>query len=419
MMQVVIIGGGPAGIEAARTAAPHATVKVVTAGAVGEWRPMTMRVWLAAAAAGERDVAKIVARAKQVATEWQTRCADELATLEVEIIAGRGRLGKPGEVLVEAPDGGPAQSLNADAIILASGAQVAFPEAVAPDGERMLTSGDLGVLQTCPERVMVLGDGRAGFELCHLFSLLGADVSWLIPEASPRTQVAPEVDGYLTRMLERQGVRVVPHATVQRLAHKGEDVTATLADGTRYGGEIALLAFERRPDPMAVGLSLDLLDTDIYGQTKLRGVYLVGDILAPQAASIAMAQGRAAALHAVRRSSAPADIRDIVLTFMYQPQVAKVGRLTTEGAHGSVTIALNESMAAHADGATEGFLTLAWDHGGYVAGALAVAPAAAEILAPIAMAMRAGMQLRDLAAIYGPHPSVSELAAMAARRIEL
>lgn len=51
-------------------------------------------------------------------------------------------------------------------------------------------------------------------------------------------------------------------------------------------------------------------------------------------------------------------------------------------------------------------------------GALAVADQAAEILAPVAVAMRAGLRLAELASSYGPHPSASELVALAARKAE-
>jgi len=415
-MRIVIIGGGPAGVEAARAAAPHATVTLVGDGPPGAWGPLVCRVWLAAVVAGERDIVALGARAARASAGWQARCATDLAALDVEPLAGRGRLDGPGAVLVEGADG--AQSrLEADAVIIAAGAALALPPDLAPDGERILTAEDLGKLRAVPTSALVVGDGPTGFELCHTLSLLGSAVTWLVPEAAPRSGIAPEVDGYLTRLLERQSVRVVPNSRVTRLAARLEGVSAVTASGERHGAEVALLAFGRRPDHTAVGMPADKATTDVYGQTKLHGVYLVGDALAPVAASVAMAQARAAALHAVRRSSEPADVNDIVLAFMEGPQAAKIGRLTTEGAVGSVTVALADSLAAHVMDATEGFLTLAWDYGGRVAGAVAVAPRAAEILAPLAVARRAGMRLEDLAAIYGPHPSVSELAAIAARQM--
>lgn len=46
-MRLVVVGGGPAGVEAAKTAAPFADVTLVAAEPVGSWRPLATRVLLA------------------------------------------------------------------------------------------------------------------------------------------------------------------------------------------------------------------------------------------------------------------------------------------------------------------------------------------------------------------------------------
>jgi NAD(P)H dehydrogenase (quinone) len=416
MQRLVIIGGGPAGLEAARAAAPYATVTLVSTAPPGSWRPLVGRVWLAAVTSGERDLTAVAARAERAALAWQERATADLAALEVTVLAGRARLDGPGAVLVEPPDGAPAQRLAADAVIIAAGAEDSYPDGLAPDGAQVLSDCELGALSAPPADALVIGDGTVGFELCHILSLLGSAVTWLVPEDAPHSHVAPAVDGYLTRLLERQGVRVAPCAPVRRLSADGQVVHAVTTDGARHGAAVALLARGRQADPSQVGLPADRAAADIYGQTKLPGVYLVGDALRPRTTGVAMAQGRAAALHALGRSSAPADTEDIVLSFMQRPQVARLGLLATEGAHGSVTVALSESLAAYVDDTLDGFLNLAWDHGGRVVGALAVAPCAAELLAPLALAMRTRLRLEELADGYGPHPALSELVALAARK---
>lgn len=417
-MRLVVLGGGPAGLEAARAAAPHANVTLVSAAAPGAWRPLMSQVWLAAVTAGLRDLLAIRARAAHAASAWQERCAATLAALDVELLTGRARLAGPGLVELEPADAGPVRRIAADAVIVASGAHDVFPAGLAPNQGRIIDAGALDALAALPASVLVIGDGPSGFELCHIFSLLGATVTWLVPETTPHSRLTPEVDGYLSRLLERQGVQLAPHASALQLSTDADQVTATTADGTSYQADLAVLTTLRRSDPEALGLPAAQAATDVYGQTKWRGVYLVDDDLEPSTASVAMAQARAAALHAVGRSSAPADTRHIVRSFMARPQVAKLGRLATEGAHGSVTVALAEGVAAYVHDTPEGFLTLTWDQAGRVAGALAVAPAAADILAPVALAMRLGMRLDELAAGYAPHPSLGELVALAARKME-
>lgn len=415
MRNIVIIGGGPAGLEAARAAAPYATVTLVSNSPPGTWRPLPGRIWLAAVAGGERDLEAIRARVEHACTTWQERTAAELVALDVHILSGRARVVGT-TACIEPLDGSPEVRIEADAVIIAGGAQEIYPDGLSADGVQMLNDAQLGALSSIPADALVVGDGSIGFEMCHILSLLGSEVTWLVPEDAPRSFVAPPVDGYLTRMLERQGVRVVPRANVRRLNADGEAVHAVTSEGARYGAAVALLARARRTDPTSFGLSSEQAATDIYGQTKQRGVYLVGDALNPRTTSVAMAQGRAAALHALGRSSGPAETTDIVVSFMKNPQVARLGHIATEGSRNSVTVSLTESLAAYVDNTLEGFLNLAWDQTGRVVGALAVAPQAAALLAPLALAMRMRLRLEDLADGYGPHPVLSELVAQAARK---
>ena len=62
-------------------------------------------------------------------------------------------------------------------------------------------------------------------------------------------------------------------------------------------------------------------------------------------------------------------------------------------------------------------MQLAYDHQRRVVGGLAVGAHAADVLAPIALAIQVSASVDDLALLYGAHPTVSELAFMAARAV--
>jgi pyruvate/2-oxoglutarate dehydrogenase complex dihydrolipoamide dehydrogenase (E3) component len=63
----------------------------------------------------------------------------------------------------------------------------------------------------------------------------------------------------------------------------------------------------------------------------------------------------------------------------------------------------------------EGFLRLAYNDDRRLLGGVAVGPHAADLLAPVAMAIYLNASLDDLAAVCSAHPTISELAFMAAR----
>jgi pyruvate/2-oxoglutarate dehydrogenase complex dihydrolipoamide dehydrogenase (E3) component len=439
---VAIIGGGPAGVEAALAAAPYADqVTIISDRPVGSWHKlMPSRVWLtaierisalarpplASSQAPPRvdlfDLAAVTACVRQIAQEWNIQQQERLRALGVRAILGRATFRAATRLAIETAQG--STELHADAVIVAAGSAPVFPASLAPDRRRVFSPDTIDDLPFLPRSVLVIGDGPPGFEFVHIFSRLQAAVTWLVLAGGPRSGVAPEADTYLVGMLERRGVRVAAGAPVVALERQDDRVAAVRADGTRYEAELAFVNLGQRAslgalDLTAAGLAPDAqgqVVVDDYGGTLVPGLYLVGDARQPRAASVAMAQARVAALHAVGQPVTPFEWASAVLTFNADPQVARVGRLAGEDAAlQSVTIPFAEALAAHVAGRTEGFLTLTWDAGGRVAGGLAVGHLAAEALAPLALAIKLRTTVAELAALYGPHPAIGELAFIAAR----
>jgi dihydrolipoamide dehydrogenase len=95
-----------------------------------------------------------------------------------------------------------------------------------------------------------------------------------------------------------------------------------------------------------------------------------------------------------------------------EPQVAQVGDV---GGERSVRVPFSQSLKSHLLSEGDGFLQLYYDEGGRVLGAVAVGPHAADVLSPVAVAIRLGGSLDDLAELYAAYPSLSELPFTAAR----
>src|SRR5439155_23366619 len=124
---------------------------------------------------------------------------------KIESFQGVGRIAAPGQVEVKAADG-KTQTLEAKAIVIATGSDVARLKGIAIDEKRIVSSTGALVLDRVPERLLVIGAGVIGLELGSVWRRLGAQVT--VVEFLDR--ILPGVDGEVCkqfqRILEKQGM---------------------------------------------------------------------------------------------------------------------------------------------------------------------------------------------------------------------
>jgi dihydrolipoamide dehydrogenase len=160
------------------------------------------------------------------------------------------------------------------------------------------------------------------------------------------------------------------------------------------------------------------LQTDPFGRTAVPSIYAVGDVTGtPMLANQAMAQAWVAGRHAAGMPTPPFRPEAVVSAVYTEPQVAQVG-VVDAGAPGVelARIPFTVSLKAHLLAESEGFVELFYHaQTGGVLGGVAAGPHAAEVLAPIAVAIQLGATVEDLAATGSANPTLSELAFLAAR----
>lgn len=203
-----------------------------------------------------------------------------------------------------------------------------------------------------------------------------------------------------------------------------------MKDGRSFAADEAFIAIGRRPDVAnlnleAAGFAAGLreLAVDEYARSAVPHIYAACDITgAPLVVNKAWAQAWTGARHATGVQTPPLQPSIWVEAVYTHPQVAQVG-LTAERAAAkgrSVNVQKVESRVALKSllvGDETGFVTLVSDsETGQVLGGSAVGGHAADVLAPIALAIGMGATVSDLAAIFPAHPTLSELSFEVARR---
>jgi len=438
--QLVIIGGGPAGIAAANAADTNSTdVTLISnaplGGRAGWSSLLPSKVLLTAsdllhhAGVDAPVYADLVAEIERVADQYHALMQSDLEARGVRILTGSARFTGSHALEVKPGEGEP-QTLTFDTALVASGSGPMFPPGLKPDGKRIWAPRLVKVRQSLPGTMILVGGGVTGTEFVYALSSLGVQVTWLVDEFGVLPPFARDITNELVAELLARGVELVEGVPVAELQNTGSGVAATLKDGRTFTADEAFVAIGRRPDVAnlnleAAGFAAGLreLAVDEYARTAVPHIYAAGDVTgAPLVVNKASAQAWTGARHATGVQTPPLQSSTLVEAVYTHPQVAQVG-LTAERAEAEgrsvkvqkveTSVALKSLLA----GDEAGFVTLVSDpETGQVLGGSAVGGHAADVLAPIALAIGMGATVPDLAAIFPAHPTLSELSYEVARR---
>jgi dihydrolipoamide dehydrogenase len=472
MARVVIIGGGPGGYESALVAAQlGAEVTVVDTDGLGGSAVLTdcvpSKTLIATAevmtevtdagelglvfAVGKRadqegdaaasvtvDLARVNARVLKLAADQSADIGARLAKEGVTVVRGRGRLDSTGpsgqavqRVVADLADGG-TQTLEADAVLIATGAAPRTLPSALPDGERILTWEQVYDITEIPTSLVVVGSGVTGAEFASAYLALGIDVTLV----SSRDRVLPGEDAdaaeVLEEVLKRRGMNVLAKARMESVTREGDTVKVTLTDGRTVEASHCVLALGSVPNTAGLGLEeagveLDeggFVKVDRVSRTSARGVYAAGDCTGVlMLASVAAMQGRIAMWHFLGDAVTPLDLKKVSSNVFTAPEIATVGwsqKAIDDGEMQAETVMLPLSGNARAkmQGVHDGFVKLFCRPGtGIVVGGVVVGPRASELIHPVSLAVAESLTADQLAHAFTVYPSMSGSIAEAARRL--
>ncbi|MEI6372461.1 MAG: NAD(P)H-quinone dehydrogenase [Actinomycetes bacterium] len=458
---VVIVGGGPGGYEAALVAAQlGATVTVVDRDGLGGSAVLTdcvpskalisvasvMAQAGAGGALGVRDgsgplrssalsvdLAQVNARITALAQAQSDDIEERLGRDGIRVIHGTGRIVDAQTVHVNERSGAE-RMVEADVVLLATGARPRTLAGAEPDGDRILTWEQLYGLTELPERLIVVGSGVTGAEFASAYRELGSDVVLV----SSRDHVLPGEDTDAARVIEdvfaSRGMTVMGRSRAAAAVRHGEGVRVTLDDGRTVDGSHCLMAVGSIPNTDDLGLDAagvrltesGHIEVDRVSRTSVRGVYAAGDCTGVlMLASVAAMQGRIAMWHALGDAVAPLDVGAVSSAVFTDPEIATVGATQRDLDEGRIrAIALLLPLATNARakmlGLEHGFVKLFARSGTrIVVGGVVVAPRASELIHSIALAVDQRLTVDQLALTFTVYPSLSGSIAEAARRLHV
>lgn len=459
MTRIVIIGGGPAGYEAALVAAQlGAHVTVVDRDGLGGACVLTdcvpSKALIATSEkvtslrdagalgvhAGHEDVridlAEINARIRKLAQQQSEDIRARVLREGVTLLPGSGRFAaEQGGRLhrVEVVAGGAVTAgLEAEVVLLATGGIPRVLPSAVPDGERILSWREVYDLTEVPEHLIVVGSGVTGAEFASGYSELGVRVTLV----SSRDRVLPGEDPDAAAVIEEvftaRGGTLVKRARAAAVRRVEDGVVVDLEGGGEVAGSHALMCVGSVPDTAGLGLEYvgvqtteaGYIRTDRVSRTSVASIYAAGDCTGVlPLASVAGMQGRIAMWHALGEAVSPLRLKTVSANVFTHPEIATVGISGAAVASGefkarTVMLPLATNARAKMQGHAVGFVKIyCRPSTGAIVGGVVVAPDASELILPIAMAVQRGLTVNDLASTMAVYPSLSGSVTEAARRL--
>lgn len=463
--RVVVIGGGPGGYEAALAGAqlgaevtliersgiggsavltdvvPSKTLIATAEAATNMGTAETLGVQFFAKGESGKPVRPELAinmglvnkRLLELAHATSKDMQTALKEAGVTTIPGYGRLDGGNAVIVStAPGGTDFERIEADTIIVSTGATPRVLETAKPDGERIFTWTQLYSLQEIPKHIIVIGSGVTGAEFAGAYRALGAEVTLV----SSREQVLPGEDADAAAVIEnvftRIGMNIKSRSRAEKVDRVGDGVVVTLADGSTVEGSHCLIAVGSIPNTSGIGLEeagVELTESghirvNRVARSSVPNIYGVGDCSASMPlASVAGMQGRTAVFHALGDAVEPFEERNVAANVFTNPQIATVGWSQAEIEAGTIRgtihkIDLDSNPRAKMMGISDGFVKLiSTTTSRTVIGGVVVAPNASELIFPIALAVEHRLTVDDLAKAFSIYPSLSTTISEVARAL--
>jgi dihydrolipoamide dehydrogenase len=459
---IVVLGGGPAGYEAALVAAQlQAQVTVVERDGLGgacvlsDCVPSktfiatseTMTTLRGAGALGVRasqprdisvDVPLVHRRVKELAVAQSEDVRGRLIGEGVRLVAGQGRFtaeqrGRASHRIDVTTAGGAVETLDADVALVATGATPRILPGAVPDGERILTWRQVYDLAELPEHLIVVGSGVTGAEFASAYTEMGGRVTLV----SSRDRVLPGEDADAAAVLEQvfaeRGTAIVKRARAAAVRRIDKGVLVEMEDGRTLEGSHALMTVGSVPNTQDLGLEhvgVRLQDgsgfvaVDRVSRTGVPGIYAAGDCTGVNMlASVAAMQGRIAMWHALGEAVAPLRLKTVSANVFTHPEIATVGiQQRAIEAHEvparTVTLPLATNPRAKMQGLRLGFVKLFCRPAtGVVIGGVVVAPYASELILPVTIAVQNRLTVAQVASSFSVYPSISGSLTEAARRL--
>ena len=366
------------------------------------------------------DLARVKAR-KDSLLSTQEQWRERLTKAGYELVQGVASFEDTHTVRVGA------RRLSAERILVATGSRTAVPPIGGLDAVDWLDHVSALELTELPESLLVVGAGPVGLEFAQALSRYGSEVT--VVDAESRIAIRSDADAAaeLAAALADEGIEIVTSTFVKSVRPDGDGVVATLV--AREGGEERelraariLVAPGRQPNVEQLELERAGIESTKAGitvdgrlRTSANGVWAAGDVTGRlQFTPVAQYQARVAVWDMFTEGAPEADYSALPTAIFTEPELGAIGKTEQEAREGGVDVGVvthpvSAVTRAQYHDAKRGLYKLVYDRSSrQVVGAHVVSRAASEIVQGLALPLKLGARVDDLASVHHTYPSLAE-----------
>lgn len=320
--------------------------------------------------------------------------------------------------------------IRGENILIATGSVPARPPIPGLDLPNVVTSDELlddphfTQADSLAKEILIIGGGVIGVEFVSVFSSFGCHVT--IVEAMERIlpTMDREISQSLNMVLKKRGVSIHTGAMVEKLE---QDENGLVCHFTEKGkaqavpAQQVLVAIGRRPNTQGlfaegfeVACERGRIVTDENFRTSVDSIYAIGDVTSKiQLAHMASAQG-ICAVHTIAGQKPPIDLRYVPGCIYTDPEIASVGITEDEAKQQGIPVKKGKFLMTGngrslIDEQERGFIkVLAHQETDVILGAQLMCSRATDIVAELATAIVNGLTCAQLAGVIRPHPTFCE-----------
>ena len=296
-------------------------------------------------------------------------------------------------------------SITGETFIIATGSKPRTLTNLDADQDKIVYAKDIFQMTSIPKSMTIIGAGAIGVEFAYFFNSFGTQVTLIEAEET----ILPHEDKEVSRWVEKTFKKKKINVLTNTLAKKIDDEKILISvgvEGNSMGMGLEELGIELSASNHII--------VDKNGKTNIDNIYAVGDVIgAPWLAHVSAAEGLYVAEHLCGLNPREINYNSIPACTYSKPEVASIGSTEQQLIEDGIDFKVAKSFfiangKAVAVGSTDGFIKILVGKNGHILGAHIVGSNATEMISEFSVIKSNNLTIDSIFNAIHPHPTFSE-----------